>query len=176
MNVEVRFNELFGTLPPITVDGKDYPVSFEIGSPDDLNKYLNQKQKEVSVSGGSIYPILWLETPIETDGNDTIRTMPIKLVLAELSNNNLSNRERLETTFKLTLNPLLKNVLTALRQSGFTKIIRDANNNLREYNQTNFFNYGTPDEAKHITTDIWDAIKLDLRLEMNTNCLQIINY
>lgn len=167
INIEERLIELFETLPAIKYNGKDYNVSLEVGNDKDLNRFLNSKQKE---NGVNIYPLVWVQTPIRSDLNNLFSEAPIRLVIATLTNDNLSNKQRIKTTFKDVLNPTFQNVLTALKQSGFTQIIRD------EYIRTNFFNYGTIDNTKHVTTDIWDAILLETNIRIDSNCLKNIIY
>lgn len=167
INIEERLIELFESIPAIEYNGKDYSVSLEVGNDKDLNRFLNSKRKE---KGTNIYPLLWVQTPIQADLDIQFVEAPIRLVIATLTNDNLSNKQRLKTTFKDVLNPTLGNVLTALRESGFTQIIND------EYIRTNFFNYGTIDNTKHVTTDIWDAILLECRIRIDSNCLQKIIY
>ena len=173
---EERLLELFDTLPPIKVGGKCYVVNSEIGTPKDLNRYLNLKRKEVENIGGNIYPILWIQTPILPNGNEFYKEFPLSIVLATLTNSEMSNKERLKTTFADTLNPLFDNVLKALRMSGFTQILTETGDFNTEFRRSNHYNYGTPEGTQHITTDIWDAILLECNVSMNTNCLTNINY
>lgn len=165
--IEERLIELFETLPPIPYLGKDYNVSLEVGDNKDLNRFLRSKRKE---KNSNIYPLLWVQTPIRSDLDRQFTEASIRLVIATLTNDNLSNRQRLQTTFKEVLNPVFRNVLTALNESGFTQVIRD------EYTRTNFFNYGSEDNTKHETTDIWDAILLEITIRIDSNCLQKIIY
>lgn len=164
--VEKRLKELFNTLPEIEVNGKNYKPQFDFGSHKDLLKFLNQKAKE----GGTVYPLIWLETPIEKVGKENRITVDLKLVLATLTNSEISNIERLNLTFGTTLVPLYKNVLKALQQSGFTQI-RNKGKNKR----TDFFNYGVK-ENENQATDVWDAIKFECDLEINNCPLRQINY
>lgn len=173
---EERLLELFETLPSIDSGGKCYCINSEIGTPKDLNRYLNLKRKEVANIGGNIYPILWIQTPITSTGNEYYKEFPLSLVLATLTNTEMSNKERINTTFCETLNPLFDNVLKALRMSGFTQILTDRGDFNNEFRSSNHYNYGTPEGTKHITTDIWDAILLECNVSMNANCLSNINY
>jgi len=167
--VEERLRDLFLSLPKISVGQKDYAVNFDFGSHKDLLRFMNSERK---LKGGVQYPIIWLETPIERVNfrNNDITLNGMTLILATLSNSEQSNLQRLETTFKPTLNPLYDNVIKALKYSGFTQIIGN-----QEVKQTNFYNYGV-DESEHLTTDVWDVIKIELDLIMNGKCSQCINY
>ena len=167
--VEERLKELFATLPDSVYQGSSYPVSFDFGSHKDLLRFMNSERK---FKGGVQYPLIWLETPIERVNfrNNDVELSGLTLVLATLSNSEQSNSQRLETTFKPTLNPLYDNVIKALSKSGFTQIVNNSN-----VTQTNYYNYGV-DENENQTTDIWDAIKIDLDLIMGNECLRCINY
>lgn len=169
--VEERLRALFETLPVQTIDGSQYKPAFDFGSHEDLLRYLKQKQKE----GGKVYPLIWLETPLKRTGNENRVKIDLKLVLATLTNSNMSNTERLEVTIKPTLIPLEKNIRKGLSHSGFTRILKS-----KEAEWTVFFNYGLREvqekEEKHASTEIWDAVKFECELEI-TNCKQKnINY
>ena len=167
--VEDRLKELFATLPDITVGQNSYPVSFDDGSHKDLLRFMNSERK---FKGGVEYPLIWLETPFEEDEarNGEITLSGLTLILSTLSNAQMSNSERREVTFKPTLIPLSKLVLKSLRNSGFTQIINDGN-----IKRTKFYNYGV-DETESQTTDIWDVIKIELDIIMDSKCLRCINY
>ena len=167
--VEERLKELFATLPEITVGQNSYAVSFDFGSHKDLLRFMNSERK---FKGGVSYPLIWLETPIARDvmRNGNINLSGLTLVLATLSNSQQSNTERLENTFKPTLIPLQELVLKSLKSSGFTQIINDG-----QRTETNFYNYGV-DESESQTTDIWDVIKIELDIMMDSKCLRCINY
>ena len=169
--VEESLKELFATLPIITVDNLEYMPQFNFGTHEDLLCFLSHKAKEE----GKIYPLIWLETPVEKKGKENKINIDLTLVLATLTSSEISNVERLEVTFKPTLIPLYNNVLKALRQSGFTKIVNAENNK-----RTDFYNYGVNEknenEKKNITTDIWDAIKFECELQIRKDCKKNINY
>jgi hypothetical protein len=165
MNLETRLIELFNTLPAIEVDGVQYPVNFDFGNENDKNNYLVQKNKE----GVSIYPLIWLVSgQQEVEIRDGEFETEIDLILATLTSSTLSNRERLLTTFDSTLFPLHENVIKAFERSGFTKIIE-------KKPIVKYFNYS--ESNKTTTLDIWDAIKIGLKIQYN-NCKinTIINY
>lgn len=167
--IEERLQEMFSKLPTINVDNENFAVSFDFGSHKDLLRFMNSEQK---FQGGVSYPLIWLETPIEKTvfRNNHVNVSGLTLMLATLSGSEQSNSERLETTFKPTLIPLLKLVIETFKKSGFTQIV-----NKGEYKETFFYNYGV-DEDEHITTDIWDVIKIELDVIIDGKCLRCINY
>jgi len=157
--VEKRLKELFDTLPPIVDEDEDFKPLFDFGSEIDLNDFLKDERNK-----DTRYPIIWLETPLQKTGDKRL-TMDLKLVLANQNQyKNESNLSRLENNFNNFLNPLYKNVIKALDQSGFTRIIdRD------KIERTDYF--------KHTqSTDIWDAIKFECKLEMTDCKLKTIYY
>ena len=163
--VEDRLHELFNTLPEITGNVTNFKPSFGFGTYEDCVKFLAHKAKE----GVKHYPLVWLETPFTRTGKENRFQFPLKLILAEKSNAEMSNLQRLDITFKPMLVPLYNNVLTALNKSGFTKILKPEKNKA-----TNYFNFGV--DGKTQATDIWDAIKFECELEMDECPLRTITY
>ena len=149
--VEKRLGEIFETLPPIVSNDVEFYPYYDFGTEKDLNIFLKERRQQDE----SYYPIIWLETPIDVFGEKRVN-FDLKLILAErTSTPHPSNSERVDEFFIKTLNPLFNNVIKGLRTSGFTKITG-------EIKRTNYFNYLQ-------NTDVWDAIKLESKLEM-TNC------
>ncbi|WP_407277362.1 hypothetical protein R5O20_02700 [Tenacibaculum maritimum] len=167
---EERFIELFNTLPVMNISNSEYKPQYDFGSEEDLLKYLNQKHKE----GGKVYPLIWLETPIVLEGDKRKKSV-FKFVLATLSNSELSNKGRLEVTIKPTLVPLKNNMLKAFKQSGFTRVL-----NRDRKKQSIHYNFGTKDikskKQESQASDIWDAIKFEVELEITGNRVKKINY
>ena len=161
--VEEALKDLFATLPTVDVAGSSYAVNFDFGSHEDLLLYLRQKALEQA----NVYPLIWLETPIEKKGDSKVE-IDLRLIIATLTNSEISNVERLDITFKPIIIPVLKNVIKALEQSGFTEILNPESKSI-----TNFFNYGI---NEHVATDIWDAAKLQCKLQLTNSCKKNINY
>ena len=168
--VERRLNELFDSLPVIVDDNaKEFKPTFNFGTHEDLLRFLDHKKKQ----NVSFYPIIWLETPFTLAGVEHRKTFDLKLVLAQLSNYELSNKQRLEITFEKTLEPLYRNVLKALKEGGFTRIINSENNKV-----TNHYNYSVVEKGKdkQFASDVWDAIKFECELQIDVTKQKIINY
>lgn len=175
---EGRMGELFATLPALSYKGKDYPPIYSFGTQKDLYKFLNMKRKEVSSTGtGNIYPIIWLETPITPKGSNNRVSFKMELITAVLTTSAMTNEQRLADSFKLQLVPLFEDIMTALKRSGFTEILRERGRISEEYIETTkYFNYGTSTDDDHQTTDIWDAMKIGLDIAMTDQCLRTFNY
>lgn len=154
---EERLRDLFLALPAINYKDVDYKPVFDFGSEEQLYRFLNDKK------GQRIYPLIWIETPFESNGYTVIKDN-LKLILATNSSHEISNNLRLEKTFKPLLVPLLDNCVKGLRLSGFTKIDKST------IKTTNYFDYAVSngDNNKY---GVWDAIKLTCDIEI-TGCKQ----
>lgn len=151
---------ILGDLDPIVYNSKEYKPIFGYGSHADLLKFLRLKRKEnVMVK----YPIVWVETPVLFKYRLPFASGDMKIVIATLSNKDMSNIQRTDTTFALVLNPTLENAISALKRNQATSLVPS-----NEYDLTKYFNYDSDDE--HEATDIWDAIKYEFKLNINTNC------
>lgn len=159
--LEDRLKELFATLPVINVGGTDYPIVFSFGNKNDLNKFLRQESKK--------YPLAWLETGYAEDMQKDYLSTDLNLILATYSRDiNKENDVRLEDSFKDILIPLLENINKAFERSNITDF-KDKN-----FRMTKFYNYGSNKE--HETTDLWDAIKMEVGINVNDDCLKSFSY
>jgi len=189
--VEELFNQIFDTLPIMDIGGKSLKPKFDFGTKEDLLIFIN----DYADNKITPYPLLWLETPITKTGKEKCFESKVeiwletpitktgkekcfeskveidfKLIIATITTANKTNLERIDITFKSTLIPLYENVIKAIRQSGRTKFINENNNQ-----RTDYYNYGLKElstEKDSLTsTAIWDAIKLDCKLQLiDSNC------
>ncbi len=170
---ELRIKEITDVLPVITIGSSDYKPLYDFGTQEDLYNFLKQKQSEVAQSGsGNVYPIIWMETPVRKRGNEKRITFELTLVIATLSNRNMSNIQREAVSFDTVLVPLYNNILTGLKQSGFTQVV--TNDTLLDHSvdRTDYYNYGPDQDPNHDSPDIWDAIKLETEVIMTSNCIR----
>jgi hypothetical protein len=148
-----KFKTVFDQLPPMDIGGKIYNPVFRFGTEDDLVKYLSVTRK----SGARYYPLIWLETPQEEAGeisvNFTIATLNIRT--------DMGNFDRLKYTFEPTLEPLLTNMITAIKGSRAFKF--SPGDWDKNYRGTKIFNYT-------VTPDIWDAITITWSLSYTREC------
>ena len=157
------------------IDGgadQDLQPRFEFGTHKDLLRFLNDEARLESYP----YPLIYMETPVRHRGNFEIVSGEIILILATKTRPEFSNRERLDKTIRQRLQPLFANVITALNESSMTRIIKEGNNELRTSDYEVFYNYGNEQGTKQKVTDIWDAIKVKMKIEVNNNCLLPITY
>lgn len=155
---------IFNTLPVITINEVDYKPFYDFGGHEYLLKFLNDKEKEEVEP----YPLIWLETPVTLYGKNRLRG-DLKLIIATSTDKNISNRVRLESTFKNILEPTYENVVKALKQSGKTRLL---NRDSEQY--TTYYDYGFNKESE--VTEVWDAIKFECEVEFYNGCLKTINY
>lgn len=161
ISIEKRLVELFNTIPSITEGTLKFKPSFYYGNENDFNSFLEQGNNNST----SFYPIIWLETPFESNYTDDFSTeAKISLILASTTSKESSSKEKEESVFKNVLNILYNNVLTALNQSSITQVIEENEIFLRK-----FYGY---DKA----IDCLDAIKIDLTIRVNNNNLRKIYY
>jgi len=151
---ETLLRTVFSQLPPYTAaDTKSYQIRYEWGSQKDLLLFI-QKQT------GNKYPLVWLEEG-ESEQSDTMHksTKQARLFLAKNSENKTARNPTVwDSEFVDCLNPLLKNVITALRKSGVTTI--DESRMWKVKRRANFTEVSNEDLAKAM--DIWNVIVLDI--------------
>ena len=168
--VENILKEIFEQLPP-AVDSNDaeFAVKFHWGGEKDLNPYL------LKIAGNK-YPLLWLvEGEDNADDHSHTLRRHVKLFIAKQS----SDRDALNPTvwdseFENILNPILKNVITALNKSGVTMIVGG------NYKIARRANYTEADSNKSKTIDCWNVIVLTAEVEFEEkadgtpNCIKQI--
>ena len=159
--VEDKLTTLFDNLPDLTVGGESFKPIFEFGDLKDLNKFLKQEVKK--------YPLIWLESGFNESFNEEGVSISPNIVIATYGLNlSYSNREKLDINFKTVLMPLLENVIKTFERSNIIIF------NGSDCKITKYYNYG--DESRHETTDIWDAIKLEVEITIKDDCIKQVNY
>ena len=161
--VESRLAELFAGLPPITVDNVDFPIQFQYGDIADFDLYLKEETQK--------YPIIWLETGFEELHNDQEKVVDVNLsfkIATSALRSTLLNHQRIATTFGEVLIPTLELVRKTFVRSNIT-IPQD-----QEFTLQKFYNYGDDEGTEQ--SEIIDAIRFDVSLKINGDCLQTVNY
>jgi hypothetical protein len=164
--VESVLQKTLAYLPLMDKNGVSYKPLFKIGDHKELLSFFKQTQ------GNSNYPLIWLEMPFVENHINTkkVRIDSLNFILAVETNSQMLYNERLDSTF-VVLYKLLDNLLTCFKQSN--TISYDLNFQIEKYgNYSDVETVG--DEAKF--SDIWDAIKLTINLELNNNCLREIKF
>lgn len=158
--VEDKLRAIFDYLPQI----KGFKPVFKAGDEKELLAFFKQSQQVTS------YPLIWLVMPYSEDhvNRRRVELMDISFILAVQTNSEMLNAERLDRTFKPILYPLLDNVLDVLTIASTTEY--DG-----KFKVTKYANYSDEQtEQAGVEPDLWDAIKLNLDLKINNNCLRKI--
>ena len=163
--VEDRLKAIFNYIPDFTDDdNNDFKVVFRSGTHKELIAWLKQNQQT------SNYPLIWLEQPYEEThiNRKRVKLDQMKLVLAVETNSAMLSGERLETTFKPFLYKLVDYIIDVLTVSNISSIPG-------EFKITKFENFSDSENGEIAKiTDLWDAIKLTVDIELNDNCLREI--
>lgn len=163
--VEDRLRDNFNYLPSmIGPNGGSFQPVFKAGDHKELLAFFKQSQ------GNSNYPLVWLDMPYEEEhiNRGLVKIDRLNFILAVETNSQMLYAERIDTTFKNVLIPLLDNVIDLFRVSN---VIAHDNN----FIITKFGNYSDePQGEESGFTDIWDAIKLTVNITINNNCLREI--
>jgi hypothetical protein len=158
---EEKMRELIALMPNHTQGNKNFPIRYDWGTIDVLNKFLILKE---SVSK---YPLIWLVT--SKDKDDLLRgrvTRKARFVIATRSNDeNAFNGAQYKTDYLNILIPVYNNFITLLNSSGITKIV---NSSIEKELKPN---YSVNDNGKGLIT-VWNAIVLDLEVEIINGCIK----
>lgn len=111
---EQILKDIFSQLPAIS----GFTPKFSWGNENVLNLYLSQKKET------NKYPLIWLvEDESEVDISGHYLERPVQLIIAKESAHKTNTNPIIwETEFETVLNPMLKNIVTALEKSGVTTI------------------------------------------------------
>lgn len=160
---ETALRSIFEQLPTVSdSNSKQFKPKFNWGSQDALNLFITTTKEK--------YPLIWLVESTETVNiNSTERD--IRLILAKNSNHQTNTNPIIwDSEFTTTLNPLLKNVITALERSGITTIVNN------EYKVSRLANY-SEETKKNKTVDVWNVIVFECKIRLNEKqCLKNIKF
>jgi hypothetical protein len=157
---EEKLRELIALMPSNINANGEFPIRYDWGTIDVLNKFLILKENV------SKYPLIWLVTSKDTD--DLLRnrvTRNARLVIATRSNDvDGFNKKQYQTDYTNILIPVYNDFITLLNSSGVSKIV---NSKVEKELKPN---YSINDNGKGLVT-IWNAIVLDLEIELTDNCI-----
>ena len=162
---EEKLRELVALMPDLVNDNGTFPIRYDWGTQDVLNKFL------LIPENVSKYPLIWLVTG--KDSVDLLRntvTRNARLVIAVNSQNpDAFNEKQYQTDYVNVIIPIYNNLINVLERSGASKIIDSSvDKELRP-------NYSVNDNGKGLIT-IWNALVLDLRIELTNNCLNMVKF
>lgn len=169
MVLEDKLEEIFFYLPLMKYSelSSEFKPKFGAGDKLELAHFLAD-----SKTGETVYPLIWLLHPTdEIHSRGHIKVNELVLILAVNTNAAMLNKERIETTFKKILLPLLENVKHAFRFAS--------NLNLKdEVGVVKYSNYSdnlsTGDS--NFTIDRWDALRTTWTIDINDKCLKQIQF
>jgi hypothetical protein len=153
---EEKFRELISLLPNLEVENGSFPIRYDWGTLDVLNKFL------ILPENVSKYPLIWLITGKDTEDyiSKTV-TRKARFVIATRSNDvDQFNETQYQTDFKNILIPVYSNLVTLLERSGITTIIN------QEIEKELIPNYSLNNNGKGLIT-IWNAIVVDAEIQIN---------
>lgn len=163
--VEDRLKEILDQLPAMqNKDLVSFQPVFKAGDHKELLAFFKQSQ------GKTNYPLIWLDMPYleEHINRNIVKLDRASFILAVETSPEMVYSERIDTTFKSVLFPLLDNIIDLFRVSN---VISYDNN----FEITKFGNYSEQEQGDEAGfTDIWDAIKLTMNITINDKCLRTI--
>ena len=166
--IEDRLKEIFAYLPVMTNANSSDPTAtykpiFESGLDTSLVDYM------LHAEGEKLFPLIWLAHPYREDHKRRKRVeLELSLVLAVKTDGALLSSQRMNKTFKPILYPLMDNILNGFTRSNIVDWDGD-------FEVTKFENYGDiANRSENVF--LWDAIKLEVTIELNNNCLKPIYY
>lgn len=172
---EQELRDIISQMPPIDYgdNEKGNPIGerniqFGWGNKKELNKYLAKKQK-------ASYPLTWLLSPspeLHIDNSSKVER-DCSLIIATLdTRKDLYNPDRYKLYFDRVLNPIAELFVQGIRSASTTRFLNDDNVTI-----TKFPDYS--EDASTIQTgaiELWDAIRIDCRIEFNNSCLNNIKW
>lgn len=165
--VEEKISSIVEQMPKIQVNS-DYTTrpKFHWGDKHELVKFLELNKDDS-------YPLIWLllgaDVHVER-GHLCKRQCEFVLATRE-TNKDLLNHQRFEKSYKFVLNPLLEYLIDGLKSSSISRVAEDTWTVQRvpDYTESYYKN-----DNDNYTIDLWDALKLTISVEFNTNCLNAI--
>lgn len=117
-------------------------------------------QKDDPVNKNKRFPLMWLLTDIEKTTTEKGYKAEIILGFIYLSEKNLKAKQRVDDNFEPILDPLVKLFKNTVNQSVGSRYFNIPYGEIREFNDTDKFKYGSIAGNAHIFNDITDAIQL----------------
>lgn len=176
---EFILQAIFDQLPGIRLNdttGERAP-KFGHGDRFELTKYLLR-------TGDESYPLIWLlSVPPMTDeehkeGGFLCDKLCELVIATRETNKDLLALERFQKSFKYVLAPLCEYVVQGLEASQTTRI-HDATQKVGKFTDYSYQEArfpGDADQSDAVTIDLWDAIKLSVKVEFNNNCQNTIKW
>ena len=153
---EEKARELIDLMPNLITQNGSFPIRYDWGTQDVLNKFLILKENV------SKYPLIWLVTGKDTHDyiSNTI-TRKARFVIATNSQDKEQfNEFQYKNDYSKILIPVYQNFITLLERSGITTIINQSTDiELKP-------NYSVNDNGNGLITT-WNALVIDIEIEIN---------
>lgn len=165
ISFEEKIRDLVRQLPPHVDGNGSFPIRYDWGTLDVLNKFLLLKENV------SKYPLIWLVTGSRTQYRirNTVSSKA-RFIIATRSNKvDEFNEFQYQTDYSKILIPAYENFIKALDGSSISNIVGDSH-------ECEFIpNYSFNNNEGLIT--IWNALVLDIEVKIDGNrCLNTIKF
>jgi hypothetical protein len=165
ISFEENIRELVKQMPAFVDGNGSFPIRYDWGTIDVLNKFLLLKENV------SKYPLIWLATGVRTQ--DRIRntvSSKARFVIATRSNKvDEFNEFQYQTDYTKILMPTYENFIKLLDRSSISEITGD--NHECEFVPNYSFN------NKDGLITIWNALSLDIEVKIDGNkCINTIKF
>lgn len=167
---EHRIRDIIAMIPAIRInDNFTLRPNFHWGDEKELNRWIQEKAENA-------YPLIWLLPSLDdVKGRGVELEKKCEFIIATREiHKDLFNDERYLNSFDTVLNPLTEDLIHGLNASSISDLIG------QEWQTFKFPNYSNVDtytkKEKNGTIDLWDAIKLSIKVRFNNNCLNTIKY
>lgn len=164
---EHKIRDIINQFNPVIINGISKQPYFSWGKKEELNRFIigynNQDEQP--------YPLIWLlPSPDKHNILSGYCEKDVSLVIATLeTRKDLYNAERYTISYDNVLNPLCNTIIEAFQSASTTRIIDPSSISI--YKEPNY-----TDQEQSATIDLWDAIRIDLKIEFNNNCLNAIKW
>ena len=160
--VEHKLREVFNSLPEVLLHNSNVAKKpfFSWGDKLALDKYIKGYKS-------NCYPLIWLLPSEEKEDRraNTITRRCVFIIATLETNVELYNAERYVGSYDNTLNPLAEYVKESLDKGSNTRLVDPKD--VKQFKQPNY-----SDEEDNGTIDLWDAIRLEMDVEFNSNCFK----
>ena len=168
--VEYSIRDIIATIPAIQINPTLLAnAKFHWGDENELNRYIQLKKDDS-------YPLVWLLPSADNYSDEGSNNQDVEkdcsfIIATRETRKELFNDQRYIKTFDLVLNPLTDYLIQGLTNSNITERVGT------EFSIYKHPNYSAESED-NATIDIWDAIKLDIKVRFKDNieCLKTISY
>ena len=167
---EHKLRDIVSKMPQVDYGGTNglRTIQFGWGDKKQLNKYLALKKDDS-------YPLIWLlnPRPKTCKANQSLVERDCNLVIATLeSRKDMNSMERFDASFDIILNPITDLIFQGIGSATTTRFLNDD-----EQVVNDFPDYS--DDANSNSSGVialWDAIRIDCKIEFNNSCLKNIKW